>query len=236
MRTFLIGMLLGLFIVSCGSDSTSDPKPEPEMEEAKLTTYNYLPVDFAIDWHVNDEERKANQAYAFGNGITIEWPKDNNSIKLEVLNASDKTSVVADNELFDDGQEYIAMVFGTAAVPELKVLENDLTPPVSGKVRVRFFHALHGVGAVDIYVGGEAASYKKVSNLAYKSASEYMDLVLGEMSGQVVYTPTGVLPNEQTDVLRYSDNQNSEADKIYTHVLAPKIDDFSKAGVFMLNH
>lgn len=235
MKNWMLLLLAGCVMMSCSNDNSS-PEPEPEMEQAKLTTFNYLPVNFAVDWHVNDEEYQTNQAYAFGGGSTVMWEQGNNNIKLEVLNTSDKSLVVSDLETFDNTDEYIALAFGTLAEPELEVLEKDLTPPASGKVRLRFFHALDGVGAVDIYMGGETAGFILVSNLEYEDDSDYMDVELSKVSGQVVYTPTGVLPNEQTDILRYSDNQSSEADKIYTHILAPNMNDFSKAGVFIVNH
>ncbi|MBS2213885.1 DUF4397 domain-containing protein [Carboxylicivirga mesophila] len=235
MKKWMFLLMMGGMFWACSSDS-SDPDPEPVMEQAKLTTFNYLPVAFAIDWHVNDEAYQTGQAYAFGGGSTVKWEQGKNSLKLEVLNTTDKSLVVSELESFDDGEEYIALAFGTAGDPELEVLDKDLTPPAAGKVRVRFFHALDGVGAVDIYLGGETAGFKKVSNLEYDDETDYMDVELSELTGQVVYTPTGVLPNEQTDILRYSDNQSNEADKIYTHVLAPKMNEFSKAGVFILNH
>ncbi|WP_430815645.1 DUF4397 domain-containing protein [Carboxylicivirga sp. RSCT41] len=235
MNRWVFLLLIGVFMMSCSTDN-SEPAPEPEMEQAKLTTFNYLPVNFSIDWHANGEEYQTNQAYAFGSGSTVMWEKGNNNIKLEVLNAIDKTLVVADLESFDNNEEYIAIAFGSLAEPDLEVLEKDLTPAASGKVRLRFFHALDDVGAVDIYMGGETADFKLVSNLEYEDDSDYMDVDSDKVSGQVVYTPTGVLPNEQTDILRYSDSQSSEPNKIYTHILAPKIDDFSKAGVFIVNH
>lgn len=231
----LLILLAACLFISCSNDN-SDSTPEPEMEEAKLTTFNYLPVAFALDWHINDEEYQTNQAYAFGGGSTVMWEQGSNNIKLEVQNASDKSLVVSDLETFDNDEEYIALAFGTSAAPELEVLEKDLTPPAAGKVRVRFFHALNGVGSVDIYMGGETADFKIVSDLEYEDDSEYMDIDPDKVSGQVVYTPTGILPNAQTDVLRYSDSESSEADKIYTHILAPKINDFTKAGVFIVNH
>ncbi len=235
MKNWMLLLLAVGLLMSC-SNNDSEPKPDPEMEQAKLTAFNYLPVNFAIDWHVNDKEYQTNQAYAYGGGATVMWEQGSNNIKLEVLNTSDKSLVVSDLETFDNDEEYIAIAFGSFAEPELEVLEKDLTPPASGKVRLRFFHALDGVGAVDIYMGGETADFKLVSDLEYEDDSDYMDVDSDKVSGQVVYTPTGVMPNEQTDVLRYSGNESSEADKIYTHILAPKISDFSKAGVFIVNH
>lgn len=235
MNKWMLMLVIGVMFWACSSDK-SDPEPEPVMEQAKLTTFNYLPVAFAIDWKVNNAAYQTGQAYAFGGGSIIKWERGYNNLKLEVLNTTDKSLVVSDLESFDNDEEYIALAFGTASDPEIEVLEKDLTPPASGKVRVRFFHALDGVGAVDIYLGGETAGFKKVSNLDYKDDSAYMDVEPGELSGQVVYTPAGVPPNESTDILRYSDNQSSEANKIYTHVLASKMNEFSKAGVFILNH
>ncbi|MBS2212639.1 DUF4397 domain-containing protein [Carboxylicivirga mesophila] len=236
MKKILTILIIGLFIASCGSDKTSDPKPEPVMEQAELTAFNFLPVAYGLDWHVNNETFKSNQAYGNGSGATVEWEKGSNSLKLEVKNTENKTTVITDNHSFVDQKEYIGVVFGTSGEPELEVLEKDMTPPASGKVRVRFFNALDSAGAIDIYLGGETADYKKVSNLAYKASTAYMDVEVSALSGLVVYTSTGVLPDDQTDILRYSGNQSSAADKIYTHLLAPKLDDFSKAGIFILNH
>ncbi len=235
MMKWMFMLIMGLAFLSCSSNN-SDPKPEPELEEATITTFNYLPVAFSLDWQINGSNIASSQAYAFGNGGKVKWETGNNNLQVEVLNATDKSLVVSYMESFDNDEEYIALAFGTASDPEIEVLEKDLTPPASGKVRVRFFHALDGVSAVDIYLSGETAAFKKVSNLEYKHGTVYMDVEPSELSGQVVYTPTGVLPNEATDVVRYSDNQSSEADKVYTHVLAPKLGDYTKAGVFILNH
>ncbi|MFD0749544.1 DUF4397 domain-containing protein [Mucilaginibacter calamicampi] len=64
------------------------------------------------------------------------------------------------------------------------VYENDLTPPQSGKARIRFINLSSGVGSnADFGIAGGA---KIVSGLTYRSASAYQDV--DPTSGYSLYT------------------------------------------------
>jgi hypothetical protein len=49
------------------------------------------------------------------------------------------------------GTGHTAVVFDAEATMKIAVLEDNLTPPATGTVRVRAFHAAAGVGPVDVY-------------------------------------------------------------------------------------
>jgi len=234
MKTFFLSTVLGLSILSCSTSDEPNVPIEPIMEEASITTYNYLPTDFNLDWNINESNIATNQKYAFGDGGKITWEEGKNNVNIEVLNADTKQTILSDIKALTKDTKYIGFAYGSSAEPNLAIFEKDLTAPQDGMVRLRLFHALESTGAVDIYIGGETVDYKKVTNLSYKAISEYIEVSLQDMSGLVVYTQTGVMPNDETDIIRYSGNNSSEEDKTYTHVLAPDLNDFNNSKVYIL--
>ena len=73
------------------------------------------------------------------------------------------------------------------------VLTDNNAAPDSGKVKVRVVHGSPSAGPVDIYVtapGGDISTVSPtVSNLAFKSATDYLSVAAG--SYEVFVTPTG---------------------------------------------
>jgi hypothetical protein len=106
------------------------------------------------------------------------------------------TTFINQPVVFQAGTSYTFIAAQTAfASPALTpiFLTDDNTAPASGQMRLRVVNASPDVGNLDVYVVSPGANIQAVnptfSNLAFKSASTYQNLVAGKY--EVFFTAPG---------------------------------------------
>lgn len=94
--------------------------------------------------------------------------------------ATTKTTVVSTDATLENGKNYTFAVYGTAAAPKFKVLNDDL-PARSGNLSyIRIIHLLNGGPAVDF---GVAAAPALGSNVAEGAASAWASFPITTANG-----------------------------------------------------
>ena len=112
---------------------------------------------------------------------------------LKVRAAGTTTVVIDQNATVVGGRAYTVLATGPVASIAPLVLEDDLTNPASGNVRLRLVHASPTAGNVDIYVTAPTANLDTttptLSNVAFRAASSYLEVPAGTY--RVRITPAG---------------------------------------------
>jgi len=91
-----------------------------------------------------------------------------------------KATVVSTDATLENGKNYTFVVYGTAAAPKFKVLNDDLPARSSNLTYVRIVHLLNGGPAVDFGIAGAAALG---SNIAEGAASSWASFPITETNG-----------------------------------------------------
>jgi uncharacterized protein DUF4397 len=118
--------------------------------------------------------------------------------KVEVRKAgepADSPPVVAATVELEGGKAYTVAVFGQLTSVEAALLTDDMSPPASGRSKVRLIQAIPGGAAVDLVSGGDVV----VSNVRFPSASDYQEVPAGSRDVEVRKAGSG-------EVLARSDN------------------------------
>lgn len=151
---------------------------------------------------------------------------------LKVNAAGSQTTVIDVDPTLDPDRAYLAIAVGRLANIEPLLLEEDLTAPQPGELRVRVIHAHPLAGKVDVYVtapGADlAAAQPTLSDVEFKDASGYLDIPAG--SYQARLTPAG-----QKQVVYDSGTLNLPAGEVLTLVAAESTGGASPVQLFVLS-
>ena len=104
--------------------------------------------------------------------------------KVEVREAGepvDSPPVIAATVDLEAGKAYTVAVFGQLTSVKAALLTDDMSPPASGKSKVRLIQAIPGEGAVDLASGGDVL----ISNARFPSASDYQEVAAGSVDVEV---------------------------------------------------
>lgn len=208
------------FIFSCAKDTAEPTPPETVYETAIFKTYNHFNEDTAIDWYNGTNAFVQAQPYAFGGNTELEWIEGDNDLTISTKNSENETDIASKGVNAEEGKTYSNYLFGSSENKQLIISENDLSSPATGNIRIKFAHFYQDIGAIDIYIGGETANHKKISNLLYGELSDYLEITSNSINTQFVVTPTGVAPNQVTNHINVSNSNTHEAGKVYHNVLA----------------
>ena len=85
--------------------------------------------------------------------------------------------------------------------PVVVLARRDTTLPAAGMVRVRFLHAMPGVGAVDVWAGPPSGEVRIKQGVAFGTVSSYVDVAIPVGPSNLVVTNAGVTPLPATNVL-----------------------------------
>lgn len=216
-------LLLTLFSMTSCSDDDEGPivLPPIEYENAHIDLFNYYDEGSVVNWYTDEVLLEENQKFAFG--ATREFKFDSND-KTVKITATDKNSNVLTEwtPKVEEGKLYYSAVTGPSGEAKLIFDECDETAPAADHVRIRFIHSYSGVAAMDIYLGGETADHKIVSNLEYTLFSEYIQVKHSELDVLLVCTPTGVDPNPDTDLYRTVLDGQHDNNSIHNDVFAKR--------------
>lgn len=112
---------------------------------------------------------------------------------LRVRATGTSTVVIDANAALAAGNAYTVIATGRVASIAPLVLEDNLTSPAAGNVRLRLVHGSPTAGNVDIYVTAPSASIASiaptVANVPFRAASSYLEVPAGTY--RVRITPVG---------------------------------------------
>ena len=113
--------------------------------------------------------------------------------ELRVRATGTSTIVIDADAALAAGEAYTVLATGRVANIAPLVLEDDLTLPSSGNVKLRVVHASPTAGNVDVYVTAPTASLATatptLSNVPFRAASDYLSVPAGTYRVRV--TPAG---------------------------------------------
>lgn len=179
-------LLLGaLAVAAC--DDTDDDTTAPAVQTAQLRVLHASPdapnVDVLLDGTLalsNVPFRTASSYLAVPAGTR----------NLRVRAAGTSTVVIDQNAATVAGRSYTVLATGRAASLAPLVLEDDLTAPAAGSVKLRVVHAAPAAGAVDVYVTAPTADLATATptlgNVAFRAASGYLTVPAGTYRVRVV--------------------------------------------------
>ncbi len=166
----------GAFLLVQLADGTTIPV-RPRHVEAPPATANARALHLSPDAPaVNVFANGANAAtieFEDGTGY-LELPAGDNDIAVSTGLLEDAFLGPLTLDLAEDAN-YTVAVFGLAAMADALVLEDDLSAPEAGKIRIRAIHTAVGVGEVNIITGG-APLYEDVP---FGAAGEALEVPAG---------------------------------------------------------
>ena len=112
---------------------------------------------------------------------------------LRVRGTGTTANVIDANTTLADGKFYTVLATGRLATIAPLVLEDNLTNPAAGNIKLRLVHASPTAGNVDIYVTAPGADIATANptlpNVAFRTASAYLEVPAGTY--RVRITPAG---------------------------------------------
>ena len=187
MRSFRIGIALLASVALIGCD---DDEPNAPAATAQLRVVHASPDAPNVDVLVDGQVALSNVPYKASSSY-VAVPAGSRNLRVR---ASGTSTVVIDADApITAGEAYTVLATGTVAGIQPLVLEDDLTLPGAGNVRVRLVHAAPAAGNVDIYVtapGADlAAATPTLSGVAFRGFSPYLEVAAGTYRVRV--TPAG---------------------------------------------
>jgi hypothetical protein len=143
-----------------------------------------------------------------------EVPDDRQTFRLRPAGQESAAPLVENSEGFSAGKHYTVIALPAAdGKPNLRFVNDALTPPAAGKAKVRVIHAAADAGEVDVYARGrENALFGGVNALSETNYAE-----IDPMTTTLEVRPAG----QQKAVLTLP-NAKFEAGKIYTIIVTGK--------------
>ena len=193
-----------------GSSTAPASKDVAKRDKALVRVVHAMPAQPAVDAFTGDSRAFSNVTYKTVTPYA-ELMDDRQQLTLK---PAGKPGPLAENsENFAGGKHYTVLALPTSAQdpkPELRVLADDLTPPSSGKARVRVINASPDVGEIDVYTMNNAD--KLFGGVNFKSEAGYTEIAptttVVELRSQGKKEPLLMLPQF-----------SFEANKTYTIVV-----------------
>jgi hypothetical protein len=174
-----------LAITGCDDDDPVSPSAT-----AQLRVVHASPDAPAVDVLVDNAPVLTNVPFK-GSSAYLSVPSGSRNLKVRAAGTS--TVVIDANANVAAGEAYTVFAAGRVASIAPLVLEDDLTNPAAGNVRLRLVHASPTAGNVDIYVTAPnanlATTSATLSNVPFRAASSYLEVPAGTY--RVRITPTG---------------------------------------------
>lgn len=122
--------------------------------------------------------------------------------RVRVRATGTTTTVIDANLDLAVDQAYTVLATGPLAGIQPLVLEDDLTAPAAGQVKVRVVHAAPAAGGVDVYVTAPGAnlatSTPVLTNVPFRGASGYLTVPAGDYQIRVTGTGTTTVAIDAT--------------------------------------
>ncbi len=157
-----------------GSSTAPASHDAANRDKALVRVVHAMPAQPAVDAFAGDSRTFSNVTYKT---VTPYAELTDDRQRLTLKPAGQPGSLAENSENFAGGKHYTLVAVPTSAQdpkPELKVLADDLTPPSSGKARVRVINASPDVGEIDVYTMNNAE--KLFGGVNFKSEAGYSEI------------------------------------------------------------
>jgi len=230
-----------IFVFSCSSEEESNQTKNPSvpdvtLEAATVSFYNFYTDSVNVEWVIEKKSIVTRQEY--GRGRTnqiITWQLGDPTILTEVYESPRREKITSSNLVLVTDEEYFAALVGNRSSGRILLEKMKISNPGPGSVNVRFLNAIPNAGAVDVYIGGTNSSQRSVIKLSFRAATSYFDTEVRQLADSIIVTPTGVEPNDNSNIMTLADTDFFEGNKTYTCVLAYETGDLtSKKTIFAL--
>jgi hypothetical protein len=179
-----LAVVASALLLGCSDDTTAP------VADAQLRVVHGSPDAPAVDIYVDGAKVLSNVGYSDASGY-LAVPAGNRNIQVKAAGGS---AVVIDaNATLVPNASYTVIATNLLASIEPLSLEDNLSAPAAGNVKVRLVHGAPNVGSVDIYVTAPGADINAatpaLTAVPFKAASAYLEVPAG--SYQVRITATG---------------------------------------------
>ena len=183
--TLALALLATFALAACDDDDPAAPAAT-----AQLRVVHASPDAPNVDVLVDDAAALTDVPFKAASDY-LDLPAGARNVKVRATGTS--TVVIDQNATVTAGRTYTVLATGRLASIAPLVLEDDLTNPAAGNVKLRLVHASPTAGNVDIYVTAPAADLATaaptLSNVAFLAASDYLEVPAGTY--RVRITPVG---------------------------------------------
>ena len=157
-----------------GSSTAPASHDAANRDKALVRVVHAMPAQPPVDAFAGESRTFSNVTYKT---VTPYAELKDDRQRLTLKPAGQPGSLAENSENFAGGKHYTLVAVPTSAQdpkPELKVLADDLTPPSSGKARVRVINASPDVGEIDVYTMNNAE--KLFGGVNFKSEAGYSEI------------------------------------------------------------
>ncbi len=182
-----------------------DPDPVPETINTYHNYYNFLLEPYGVQWEIDDGIIGSGHAYGIPAEAVITLNQAEQNLLIQARDTD--SGLLLDSlsyTMFENGA-YMIAILGTEEEPHLLCNAIDTRPPATGMIKYRFLHTAPAMGPVDIYIGGELAEHKVLSEVEYASFSEYKEATEMQLWDTITVTPANILPADSS-ILSYTAN------------------------------
>ena len=158
-----------------GSSTAPASQDAAKRDKALVRVVHAMPAQPAVDAFAGDSRAFSNVTYKTVTPYA-ELMDDRQQLTLKPT-GKPAPPLAENSENFAGGKHYTVLALPTSAQdpkPELRVLADDLTPPSSGKARVRVINASPDVGEIDVYTMNNAD--KLFGGVNFKSEAGYTEI------------------------------------------------------------
>ncbi len=212
-------------ITSTSTSGTSTAPPAAEVKQrnnALVRVIHAIPGGSTIDVFADDTKAFSNLTYKTTTPYQ-ELSGERHIFRVRVPGMDKMEPLAQNSEGLGGGKHYTVIVLPGVDNnrAELRVVDDNLVPPTSGKARVRLINASADAGEVDVYAQGQ--SDKFFAGVKSQSASNYNDV-------DPLTTTLEVRPVNETNSMFTTPDMKFDAGKIYTILLvgraktAPKLE------------
>jgi hypothetical protein len=182
-RTLALALAATVTLTACGDD---DDPLAPE-QTAQLRVVHASPDAPNVDVLVDGNAALGNVAFK-GASSYLAVPSGARNLRVRATGTS--TVVIDQNATVAAGRAYTVIATGRVASIAPLVLEDDLTPPTAGNIKLRLVHASPTAPNVDIYVttptADLATATPTLTNVPFRAASPYLQVPAGTYRVRIV--------------------------------------------------
>ena len=187
MLSFRIGVALLASVALAGCD---DDEPNAPAATAQLRVVHASPDAPNVDVLVDGAVALSNVPYKASSSY-LAVPSGSRNLRVRATGTT--TVVINANAPITAGEAYTVLATGSLAGIQPLVLEDDLTLPAAGNIRLRLVHAAPAAGNVDIYVTAPGADIATatptLTGVPFRGFSDYLEVPAGTY--RVRITPAG---------------------------------------------